>query len=869
MPTLETIRDLLEMTNSDLVRWLDVDEAKLAQADAAPPLDRSFEQRLLPVGRAHAELVCLRDLIHLADERTRNLRGRDLRNVTINPVTFPRLHDHAPETLRMLHELRTRAFGKAVLVRDVHTGERRVFRIAQANVGFPEIGVLNRLAPLARRLVSASVGDEVATPKAQYKVIGVAHFQRFFGSELSIHENDFQRMDLEHERLEAAAVVEGLARSVSAFREDFRKLLFENGTVELDLGGEYEVRDVQFGEAERLSAQFYTRTTTLQEELMRRPSYGVVVVIGVAGSGKTSVALGRTKVLCDRTEEEEDEDQRLAAVATVTPGGEPPAVEAPTAKFVSSSHERSGFFRTESAIGFVLNEQLKTYLERACIMLALYDMKVREYRDLREDLLRTRNLDAAGLERAVGAEAHPLETTMRWLRALDVAIAERFADALDDALSRVPAERESVRKQVAMRNDAQNRALEELWSVLRGRMGEVVAWLRKDDRVPGVLRLEGLAARIDEVRARFDHGLDAHPAWSAAAHRELRQNVHNTLRERIVRALRLTDAYVAALGAPKLVREFERNGVGASEAAAAIASAKVPIRDGRLTDTAIDVLLALAHAVSLGYAGRGDKNPILHLVQPEFYTQVFIDEYQDFTEVQLYLMGAQADPRRRAVTIVGDPRQQLRSVRELDIRACFPRASKQELAPTVLLENKRQTGALGRFSQHFREAVLKDAAGEPPMFAKGGVLPRLVRAAPDAIHDAIENEIMRLPRNCSVAVICATADIAKRLERELRDRLTGQFRETRYSTHTELLRRFFVHFTTALDAKGLEFDAAIVPCIDHLDLSDPIVANSLYVAISRPRQYLAIIAPHEAREVLACLIPEGMAELVDSVVPDH
>jgi hypothetical protein len=840
MMMLDAVRELMELSNDDLLRWLELDEASLARGDAAARVqvlpDEGLDRLLLPIGRAHAELACLRDLVQRTEEKERDLRGRNLNQFVVNPRPFLTVSDHAPETLRILHELRTRAYGKVVLLRDADSGERRVLRIAQANLGFPEIGVLNRLAPLACNLVSASVGDEVTTPKATYKVIGVAHLERFFGSEISAHDDDFQRMDLEHERLADIAVLEGLARSVALCRDELRRVLLDGGPV--GPIEEAEVREVQRGDAERLGAHFYTRTTKLQEELMLRPSWGVVIVTGVAGSGKTSVALGRTKVLCDRREEEEGEQE--------------PA-----------------FFRSETSIGFVLNEQLRTYLERACTMLALFDMKVREYRDLREELLRTRNLDAADLERAVGATAHPLEMTMRWLRAVDATMAERFADTLEEAVARPPAERESVRKQVALRTDPQNRALEGIWGALQTRMAEVSAWLRRRERAPGVLRIEGLAARIDEARERFAQELETQSAWTGPAQRELRQNVRNALRERIVRALRLTDAYAAVLRTPALARELEMNGVTASDAAAVIAVATAPLRDKRLTDVAIDVILALAHAISIGYAGRQDRDPISHLAQPSFYSQVFIDEYQDFTEVQIHLMGLQADPRRRAVTMVGDSRQQLRLVRELDVAACFPRASTEELAPAMLLENKRQNGPLARLSQRFRETVLMDAPGASPVFASVGMLPRLVRIATEDLHDAIEAEIVRLPRDYSVAVICTSSDVAKQLERDLRDRLTSRFRETRFSTHTDLVRRFFVHFTTALDAKGLEFDAAIVPWVGRLDLADPIVANALYVAISRPRQRLSIVVPEDVYDPFARWIAEGMVEVVHGAGLDN
>lgn len=835
MSNIDTLSEIMEMPQGDLVQWLDLGDAKLVSMDAealaqALP-DRDLPRFLLPIGRAHAELACTRNLVRLAAQRERDLHDRKLNETVFNLRAFQTVRDHGPETVRMLHELRTRAYGKAVLLRNVDTNERRIYRIAQANIGLPEIGVLNRLAPLARDLVSAHVGDEIVTDKATYEVIGVIHLERLFGNERTI-DDDFRQMDLQHERLTDVVTLYRLAQSVAQCRDELRRVLLDGGA--LTPIEEPEIIEVQRGDAERLGAHFYTRTTKFQEEIMRRPSWGVVVVVGVAGSGKTSVALGRTKVLCDRQAGEDEEDD-------------------------------SNFFRSETAIGFVLNEQLRTYLERACTTLGLFDMKVREYRDLREELLRMRNIDAADIERDVSAAAHPIETTMQWLRALDSAMADFWANALEQAIARPPAERESARKQVTPRTELQNRALEGIWNALRGRMSEITAWLRRAEHSSGMLRLEGLAARIDDVRARFAQELEAHSAWNGVTHRELRQNVRNALRERIVRALRLVDAYAAVLHTPTLKIALEMNGVPSAEAAEVIEAAARPIKSKRLTDAAIDALVAIAHAISVGYAGRQDKDPISHIAQPNFYSQVFIDEYQDFTEIQIYLMAAQADPKRRVVTMVGDPRQQLRSVRKLDIAGCFPRASAEELSAATLLENKRQTGPLGRLSQRFREAVLMEKSSEPLTFANDGALPRLVRVADESIDDAIEAEVVRLPRDYSVAVICESSELAKNLERRLRDRLTSRFRETRYSTHTDLVRRFFVHFTTALDAKGLEFDATIVPWIGNVNLKDSLVANGLYVAFSRPRHRLSIIAPEHVQEPFESWIADGMVATVHGV----
>ncbi len=541
---------------------------------------------------------------------------------------------------------------------------------------------------------------------------------------------------------------------------------------------------------------------------MQRSEDGLVVVLGVAGSGKTSVALGRTKVLCDQIPEEGEER----------------------------------FFRTESAVGFVLSARLCTYLERTCKQLSLYDMPVREYHHLRGQLMELRRLDDSGFEREVTGERGELEGTIVWLHAADVSVARHLSNELRVAVASPPPERESVRRTVARRTGEQEEALAELWTgLVKGVAGVADSLL--NGRSGSHFRLEGLAARLDEVRARFARELEASPAWTGAAHRELRQNVRSAVRERIVRALRLPEAYavVIAEGALRDQLLSAKGRVEEQEARTAIERASTRIKARRLSDPDLDVLLSLAHVMSLGYRGREDRDPISHLTEPQWYTQVFIDEFQDFTEVQLFLMGAQAHPDRRTVTVVGDYHQKLTQGRRIDLAAAFPWATPEETRPGVLLENKRQTGALARLSQRFREEVLGDSPEVALTFSSGEERPRFVDAGDEELEDAVYEEIVRIPKHKSVAVVCPNEGLAQKLEEALRYRLGATYRETRLSSRADLLARFYVHFTTALEAKGLEFDATVVPALDGYQLGDPAQANACYVALSRPRTGLSLI----------------------------
>jgi len=319
--------------------------------------------------------------------------------------------------------------------------------------------------------------------------------------------------------------------------------------------------------------------------------------------------------------------------------------------------------------------------------------------------------------------------------------------------------------------------------------------------------------------------------------------VRSALRERLVRALKLSESYGDAVASESFTESLTRQSKASrAELEDCVQRARIRLASKRLSDDDIDVLLALNHLVSIGYRGRDGRDPISHLVETSYYSQVFIDEFQDFTEIQIFLMGAQADPSRRAVTMVGDLRQRLQHGRAPRFEESFPWAEGEELEVAYLLENKRQTPALSKLSHSFREAVLGDEldAGDFGVQVDEST-PRLIEVASDGVADAVFDEVRSLPRSQSVAVLCSTDDQAAHLEAALRDDLLAEFRETRVSRQTDLVRRYFVHFTTPREAKGLEFDAVVVADLGRFDLDDPVDANAAYVAVSRPRRSLSLI----------------------------
>jgi hypothetical protein len=128
----------------------------------------------------------------------------------------------------------------------------------------------------------------------------------------------------------------------------------------------------------------------------------------------------------------------------------------------------------------------------------------------------------------------------------------------------------------------------------------------------------------------------------------------------------------------------------------------------KLADEDIDLLLCLYHLIGRGFDGNPEQ-----LRTPFFYQSVFVDEVQDFTEQQIYLMVEQARPEYFAVTVVGDIAQKLHNGSSIDVRACFPG---KRLQNVQLSKNMRQAEVPGIawFSARFRAELQDGHLGEIP-----------------------------------------------------------------------------------------------------------------------------------------------------------
>jgi len=286
----------------------------------------------------------------------------------------------------------------------------------------------------------------------------------------------------------------------------------------------------------------------------------------------------------------------------------------------------------------------------------------------------------------------------------------------------------------------------------------------------------------------------------------------------------------------------------------------------KLADEDIDLLLCIGHLLSRGLKQGG----LATLRETPFYQAVFVDEVQDFTEQQVFLMIEQANPRYRAITVVGDLAQKLHHGSSIDLRACFPGHS---VASVKLTENLRQTDApgLALFSALYREQLHGDAppsreflhrlALAGPDFAR----PQMVACARDAELDtAIVEALRSAKRHQTVAVLFPNAALAASTFQRIETSLREQLIDAELSEKVNLARRHVRHFADVANAKGLEFDVVILAYADDFDLREPAQVNRLYVGITRARRSLTLLSRTQS---LAPKLTQLMASF-DSIVND-
>lgn len=935
--------------------------------------------------------------------------------------------------------LRRHAYGKTVVIKTEKEGVL-TFRLSSTSAVYPKhsSGYATPHSPVGRLCSFLQQGDENETPRwGEYTVLEVRLFDRFDGTLFEPNVRNFLRMDVRSnsgrdvvsnlrsfltetpalpnkkqvEPLKPQSVVkppESVELSIvlpPPIEEEIAPppvslpeiRLTEYAVVDdedtgdwipaepEDSGDDEDTKSIIVDEYFGLSETFYLNRTREQDAVVSRFPVGAMYVEGVAGSGKTSAALGRTKMLCDFNAQNVYDEVEFREI--VGDAGD------------YWAEKFAGQFSQEGSVGFVRTGELIQYLKETCRRLDLPNLPVQEYPELRSRLRKYRQVERSrsatnrwsGLEEPRGTHD---DTTIAWLITADRAIANYWADTfihqfptaddvanvfipeeqnrtlgivrpamerlykeitslsqdlakpksagrftLDGLAKRIHDSIQSIRQEILGNNTLWIMIGERFWSAQSERelaqaliadkvalylksparlvffndrglvddslsilsiTGEVLTGDQEtrelmankqyfvrdgshDETLPAVasdaedlyIRLlpessQGLYIQQDGKlkRLRAQRGLgrvqlpvitlataksiaednDEEPQ-TEAARTQPKRSVQAVFTAIVRRALLqplgyVADAYAVALAVHSSLFPD----------ASLVTQISEQLNHKKLADEDVDLLLCLYHLIGRGYEGN-----IGQLVTPPPYQAVFVDEVQDFTEQQVYLMVEQARPEYFAVTVVGDIAQKLHNGSSIDVRACFPGRGIQTVQ---LSKNMRQCEVPGIawFSARFRTELQGGHLGEIP---DDELLNRLIEN-PDELYgpelksysdesELVEQTVKLLqnarPRQ-TAAVILPNTDMAKRFHAACKTALAEHMVDAELSERIDLSRRHVRHFTAVTNAKGLEFDLVILPYFEQYDLTDTQHLNRLYVALTRARQQLVLIS-HNSRPTSA------------------
>ncbi|MBL8614983.1 MAG: UvrD-helicase domain-containing protein [Deltaproteobacteria bacterium] len=757
------------------------------------------------------------------------------------------------------------AYAKLIRVRDVNSEAEDEYRVTAADITFTDLKVLRRNSPILRKLISAEEGEEVQiTPTRRVEVLEVRYLDRHVP--LYGHEYDFLAM-----RDADQVVVQHLRSWLAQCEGNANNAALDVAAVdELEVAGvapganettEGETDEApQLGQVERenqLRDQFYWQPTATQEEAMRSDAVGLVVVLGVAGSGKTSVALGRMAML------------HLT-------GDDP--VRAP--------------YSASNGLGVVLNESLVGYLKKAMSgQLFLQDMKVLSFSAIKHQLAEKRHLLGTGKSRlkvvAAKIELQVLFSQIRWLRAYTGPLTELIAAELKRLLGGLPegwtlgetrALNELEQKQKAQGIEVPDEAARtEPWNPpetmaqavgFSARRSLMTVWARLVEAihhacssVDAKTNPTALLRSVEKARNSFKADLQSAPGWSSAA-QPARQALQKHVKTVYERAFQLGERYNALVTTPAFRdRALKAAGVPVG---GDLQAALVAHWSGRVVNAyEVESLLLLAEQTSAAYPAQDSADAIATLVPSSKYTHLFIDEFQDFTEVRFELLLALRTKSQAPAFAVGDHCQRLNP---MGLSREFPRP-----AQVIFLgENKRQTTHLAELASAFRTAVQGD--DQPATPVKPGIRDEkpFVMTTTDKDLDAALVEAIQAAREerLSVAVIFADANRASEVHGRVKDELEHGDVQSRLSIDSDvssLCDTSVVHFTLPLPVKGLEFDAVFVLDVNQYDLEDKVAADELYVALTRARRRLGLAWQAPLASPLAELI-EPRAEFTEAPV---
>jgi len=224
--------------------------------------------------------------------------------------------------------------------------------------------------------------------------------------------------------------------------------------------------------------------------------------------------------------------------------------------------------------------------------------------------------------------------------------------------------------------------------------------------------------------------------------------------------------------------------------------------------------------------------------------QVVVDEAQDYEPLHFRILG-QLYPQAR-FTVLGDVNQALEKDADLELYGRFAAAlGKKNSVLLSLNKGFRSTYEINRFSQRFLSC---DTA--PEAFDRHGQEPRLWRAKDEA---QLEELLLWAAEDCRHSGCASVAILTKTMERakELAQRLSQRTDCRLVSDHSSQLGGLCV--LPLYLAKGLEFDGALLDEVNAAQYSSPLDKKLLYISATRPLHRLELFCCGEPSPLLAGL----------------
>jgi transcription elongation GreA/GreB family factor len=749
------------------------------------------------------------------------------------------IHDTRYSQLKGYEELAHNCYGRTVTGNDLdEDGERSkqfTYRITQANIGHIDDGcfVLARNSPIASMLVTTQPGDEAeVNAPGGLRSLTIDEVRLFEGpvSLRSANQKpNFRAMALQRVGVKKPIVLENLRAIVFGIKESAGTSAIESPLSGIALPRQTTLHDPSWldswqgiylgnSDEQSLGHQFFTRTTPDQERALNKPK-GLTLVEGIAGAGKTSVALGRLKFFANFSTGEELDHYGL-------------------------QNSPANDFAPLGMVGFVLSHSLKRYLKETAAALDLERLPIRDFEEYRTDLCNQFGLTEKFKRRK--ADPPVLRTQLLWLRALDAAIARAAGANLRDAVAKSSGVSSVLASAVKKISDELVRAAPVAKSKifhmhgLAARIAATVAdieFRQRDDALLERAELRRDKVLLDQVRRRLQQESERRPV-SPLLRKLLSVSLPRESFSVAVQAEDFTDLVMQALAgtADKSASREIQEAVGTLRQLLAEVDGE---GRGTLTDSDLTALVAISAINADGFEfQRAAKDG---LYQIRHHTAVFIDEVQDFTETEVLLMGMAAVGTYHQITLSGDRCQRLQPGGAETYQELFPFVPARSHNRDVFLDhNFRQREELSFLSAGFRSILQGDERVVFSEHEPREAAPVYAFRAQQSMADFVLRRLRVIPPNATVAVILPDPAGAQIWYDLLQDELETYYRPALLSRRDDLTKRLNVHFTDVRETKGLEFDIIIVPDLGAFPLETELGRNQAYVAISRAKHALIL-----------------------------